>query len=331
MKENRTPWEEIGAWLNDRSNTDAGAKVKAWLSESDENIQLFKEIVDTQLITRKNEGFYEPDQEKLWQELMDRIGKQPKKNILIFRSWLNYAAVAAAIVGAFFLGSLLTSEDPVQSEAKLASTTVFAEPGQRTHLILPDSTKVWLNSGSKLSYSSDFERQRDVYISGECYFEVTKNKHKPFVVHATDLNVKVFGTQFNVKENSRKASSEVVLVEGKVEVLDVNSKSLAFLEPGEHLSLNDRHFQVKKETDPQTLIAWTKGVLAFTDKPFGEVATYLENWYGVQIHLDKSLETNRYTFKVKTESLREMLYLISQFTPIDYQIDGEQVYIKRKS
>lgn len=332
MNENQTPWEAIAAYLNDRMDKESEAKLKTWLAESEENIGLFKEIVNTQIMTRRVEGAYQPDEEKLWAELVSRIQVKKEKRKPVVSSILKYAAIAAAILGAFWVGQQFSFETTEKQQVKLAYTTIFAEPGQRTHLLLPDSTKVWLNSGSELKYPSEFsQNQRDVYISGECYFEVTKNKHKPFIVHAKELNVKVFGTHFNVKENYKSGQSEVTLVEGKVQVLNAGNESLTFLEPGEHLILKGNQFKVEKESNPDALIAWTNGILSFSDKPFAEVVEYLENWYGVKIRLEKSLEKNRYTFKVKTESLREMLYLISQFTPIDYEIEGDQVIIKRKS
>ena len=331
MSEHRTPWEAIGAYLNDQSDKPSEAIVRDWMNESADHIELFKEIVDTRLVTQRIAGFYEPDKERLWNELQQRIQVRTKRPQRIFLPVLKYAAIAAVLVLAFLGGkwvSLTTA--PVKSPT--AYSTVFAAPGQKTHLILPDSTKVWLNSGSELKYASTFTvGQRDVYISGECYFEVTKNKHKPFVVHGKDIQVKVFGTHFNVKEDAKHRQSEVTLVEGKIQVLDTHDESLTFLTPGEQLKMKNNRYSVRKAENTGALIAWTKGVLIFKNKPFGEVVDYLENWYGVTIHLDDSLSDNhRYTFKVKTESLREILDLISQITPIQYQIEGEQVYIKSK-
>ena len=123
-------------------------------------------------------------------------------------------------------------------------------------------------------------------------------------------------------ESAKLKQSEVTLVEGRVEVLNPDNKSLSYLKPGEKLILNGQKFNVEKEINAGAMIAWTQGVLTFEDQPFEEVVDYLETWYGVSIHLDQELHNNhRYTFKVKTESLREVLELISVITPIQYKID----------
>jgi ferric-dicitrate binding protein FerR (iron transport regulator) len=332
MKETQTPWEAIGTYLNSRSDKESEAIIKAWLKESPENIQLFKEIVDTRFLTRQKPSAYQPDTNQLWDELMSRIQPTREKSKTIALGYLKYAAVAAAVVLAFLVGQLWTSmsSSTHKGNAALSYSTLFTETGQRSHVTLPDGTKVWLNSGSELKYASDFNtKNRDVYITGECYFEVTKNTHKPFVVHANDLQVKVYGTHFNVKESARLKQAEVTLVEGKVEVLNPENKSLSYLSPGEKLTLKGNKYSVVKQENPEALIAWTQGILTFKDMPFEEVVDYLESWYGVSIYLDQSLHNNhRYTFKVKTESLREVLELISVITPIHYKIDGEQVFIK---
>ncbi|WP_163717671.1 FecR family protein [Mangrovibacterium lignilyticum] len=335
MKETQTPWDAIGAYLNDKSDKDSEATIKAWLNESSDNIQLLKEIIDTRLISQQTREFYQPDNDKLWGELMTRIQPESQKESpkKISLHILKYVAVAAAIVFAFFSGKWYFTTSSVSSSVnQMAYSTVMTEPGQRTHAVLPDGTKVWLNSGSELKYASDFNTQnRDVFISGECYFEVTKSKTSPFVVHAKDINVKVFGTHFNVKEGRSDASSEVVLVEGKVQVLTSENKSLTYLAPGEKLLFKDHAFQVKRIQNPLASISWTNGVLNFNDMPFGDVVDYLESWYGVTIHLQQALYQNHhYTFKVKTESLHEVLDLISVITPIQYKIEGEHVFINSK-
>lgn len=331
MKESQTPWKAITAWLHDPSDKEAEAIVTAWLSESPDHIGILKALEDAPLQAGGVGEPYRPDGKKLWNQLVTRISVRRRQSPTITLSILKYSAVAAMLVLAFFAGTRINRSSEVVAEAEPVFSRVMTDPGQRTHVVLPDSTRVWLNSGSELRYPTQFgNAERDVYVSGECYFEVAKNKKCPFVVHTADLKVKVYGTHFNVKENLQRGLSEVTLVEGKVEVLDADSKSLSYLAPGEQLSLRDHRFRVEKQADPDALIAWTKGILEFSNKPFGEVVGYLENWYGVKIHLDQSLENNSYTFKVKTESLREMLYLISEFTPIQYKIEGDEVYISPK-
>ncbi|MCW0483292.1 FecR family protein [Gaoshiqia sediminis] len=332
METNNTPWEAIGAYLKDPSDKKSEAIVKAWLKASPDHVKVFTEIINTRRLTGNGVDFYEPQKEELWGELMRRISPASANKTFVNKLWLRYVAVAAAVAIAFFAGNWFSSQPIADTHAPTTYTRVIAPAGHRTQLVLPDSTRVWLNSGSEIKYAGAFSAtSREVYIKGECYFEVTENKHKPFVVHAAALNVKVYGTRFNVKENVKENQSIVTLLEGKVEVLNPENESLSFLDPGEQLLVQPDGIQLEKVEMTDALIAWTNGVLMFDDQPFDEVIGYLENWYGVSINLDPTLSAkHHYTFKVKTESLREVLDLISVISPIDYKIEGDMVWIKRK-
>ena len=336
MELNYVPWEAIGVYLKDSSDQESRKTVSKWLKESPENVSLFNEICHVQRITGKRIDFYSPSKEELWNELMRRISPVENRKKTVKFYWLKYAAVAASLILAFFMGNLIPlgkndKKEPVSGTVTYAE--VIAPPGNRMQLVLPDSTRVWLNSGARLRYPSSFNgKERDVFMTGECYFEVTKNKHVPFVVYTPDIHVKVYGTHFNVSEGSGK-KAVVTLLEGKVEVLNTENKSLSFLDPGQQLSVSpgDGKIQLKNAGDTNALIAWTRDMLVFKDEPFERVINYLENWYGVNIRLDPSLQNrHNYTFRVKTESLREVLDLISVITPVNYKIDGDQVLISRK-
>ena len=198
--------------------------------------------------------------------------------------------------------------------------------------MLPDSTSVWLNSGAEIRYPSVFNKEtRDVHISGECFFDVTKDSKRQFIVHTDNLNIKIFGTRFNVKEYNDEKRTEISLVEGKVEVFNKSDRPYTELNPNEQFVLSDRKAAVKRIKNINALIAWTKNIIIFEDEPFEDVIQTLESWYGVDINFEEHMLNNHsYTFKVKTESLREVLDLISVITPIRYEIDGEIVNIKYK-
>lgn len=329
MKSDNIPWEAISAYLKDSSDQVNKAIVKDWLKAAPENITLFDELLNVQKMTSKNVEFYMPDEEELWKQLKTRISVPSASLRIVPRQLLQYVAVAAAIVLAFLIGNYF----PISQQDNLSTnyyTQVISPPGQRTQLILPDSTKVWLNSNSTIKYPAAFTNEtRDVFIQGEGYFEVSKDKERPFIVNTSKIKIRVFGTHFNIKENQEKAT--VALLEGKVQVLNQKNESLSFLDPGEKLEVNEDEILLKKIKNTNALVAWTNGILVFDEEPFENVINYLENWYGVQIKLDNKLyNKHQYTFKVKTESLREVLDLISVITPINYKINGDQVLIERK-
>jgi ferric-dicitrate binding protein FerR (iron transport regulator) len=168
-------------------------------------------------------------------------------------------------------------------------------------------------------------------MKGECFFDVVKDPQHPFVVKGSKFKVKVFGTRFNVNEENSKNRADVTLVSGKVQVLSLQDKLISELNPGQQLVCRDGKCNLQQAENLEALTAWLNNMLIFDNQPFEEVIHYLEKWYGVKIQLDHELYySHNYTFKVKTESLREVMELISVITPIEYKIEGEQVTIKYK-
>jgi ferric-dicitrate binding protein FerR (iron transport regulator) len=150
-------------------------------------------------------------------------------------------------------------------------------------------------------------------------------------VSGTKFKVKVYGTRFNVNENNARNMADVTLVSGKVQVLNFQDKLISEIKPGQQLVFDEGKYRIQKAENLEALTAWLNNMLIFDNQPFEVVIHYLENWYGVKIQLDKDLYyKHNYTFKVKTESLREVMELISVITPIQYKIEGEQVNIKYK-
>lgn len=328
MEPLNTPWEAISARLKNEANNEQLLQIKEWLALSPENPAILSEIVSTWSLTRHKTQFYEPDKSINWEKLMKRIGHSQSRRIEL-NTWYRWIAAASIIVVAFLaglgLGDGFLKQSPNRSFVKIT-----APEGSKTQIVLPDSTHVWLNSGSELQYPADFTaRNRQVTMKGECFFDVSKDSEHPFIVDGSKLRIKVYGTQFNVNEDRFTKGTDVTLISGNVEVYNQNNQFLSKLNPGEQLVYNNGKSQVQKTQNPEALTSWINNMLIFNNQPFEEVIHYLEKWYGVSITLDKTLYYNyNYTFKVKTESLREVLDLISFITPIEYHIEGEKVNIK---
>ncbi|MGV8093882.1 MAG: FecR domain-containing protein [Mangrovibacterium sp.] len=329
---NDIPWKAISALLNQEADPQQKDAVEEWLRESDEHPALLREIALTWQLSRKKPQFYQPETDLFWKKLKARIEPEPRSRTFILSStkWVAAAAVLVfVLLTGIWVGNQLrpgsVSREPVYSQ-------IVVPPGSRTQTILPDGTKVWLNSGAKLRYASDFPVNREVFASGECYFEVAKDPKHRFVVRCSDLNVQVYGTTFNINENPSSHETVVSLIEGKVEVVDTKENLIASLSPGKQLVFSDGKGTVTDARNLEALTSWINNSLIFENQPLREVATYLEGWYGVKIKLDPRLSTSnhRYTFKVKTESLREVLDMISVITPIKYKIEGEDVNISYK-
>ena len=248
-----------------------------------------------------------------------------------FSSLLKYAAV---FILAFVLGSLSLYFINRSERNELSSryNTIDVPYGQRSRVTLYDGTKVWLNSGTKLKYPVAFSRDtRDVFIEGEAYFEVAKDIEHPFVVSAGKLKIEVLGTHFNVCAYSDDNELYTTLEEGVVKAINTTNGTYVKLYPGEQVILNREKNGFKRlSVETELYTSWKENLLKFEDAPFDEVIKKMERWYDVKIKVDPAINTKeRYTMTIKTESLREMLQLVSKTTKMNYEIKGSSVLIKK--
>ena len=330
MKQKDIPWEVIAVYLKKQATDSQKQLIKDWLASSHDNPIIFDQILKAWQLTRSEFKSYQPNEEILWERLIKRITLGNNKRVYLLNRVKRAMAAAAVIIIIFLAGAWFGTSKIFNKNNFQNYTTIVAPKGSKTQITLPDSTKVKLNSGAELKYSSLFSKNnREVFIKGECFFDVAKSINH-FTVNTSKLKVKVYGTKFNVKEEIKSKQTKVTLISGKVQVLDISGKPLTFLVPNEQLIYDNHEIKIKKLNDVLPSTAWINNILIFDNQSFEEVAEYLENWYGVNINLDKSLYSNHlYTFKVKTESLRELLDLISVITPIDYTIDGDNVTITK--
>jgi hypothetical protein len=172
------------------------------------------------------------------------------------------------------------SAQPAAGEA--ARNVVTVPRGGKYTVQLPDGTMVWLNSSSSLSYPVAFTgADRSVTLTGEAYFEVTKNKHLPFIVHTNGVNVKVLGTHFNVSAYGDEKDIKTTLLEGSVSLS--NNKSSALLVPGQQgITATDQGI-VTKPVNVNQVIAWKTGYFIFRDDDIRGIMRKISRWYDVEV------------------------------------------------
>jgi ferric-dicitrate binding protein FerR (iron transport regulator) len=220
-----------------------------------------------------------------------------------------------------------------QSGNKAAGQVVqyIVPNGQKSNVILADGTKVWLNSGSTLTVSLDNTKQRNVQLSGEAFFDVTKNEEVPFLVKTHDYSVKVYGTQFDVRAYPGQKESETILQEGSISIL-TDAKEEIKMTPGQSFYVDQQNKYTITEVDPEVHTSWKDNVLKIDNERLRDLLVRMEHWYGVKIQVDSYdvVKDLKYTLTIKTESLREMLDLMNYVTPLSYKIEGENVILKYK-
>ena len=230
------------------------------------------------------------------------------------------------IVGSFLWGKFSNVAGKPDAPVQSVYNEVFAAYGTRSALKLADGSRVWLNSGSSLSYPDKFNNQkRIVKLKGEAYFEVKSNVSRPFIVQTQTISVTATGTKFNVDAYSSARKIQVTLVTGKVSVNkcgEVNNNStIAELKPNQHLNydpLSDTK-DIANE-DVYKYIAWKDGKLIFRNEPLSEIIGKISQLYNVDIELQgKNMQDYQYRATFQEESLEEILKLLKLSSPINYR------------
>ena len=259
---------------------------------------------------------------RIHQIIRDKENRQRKSPLrLIIQLYSKVAAILLLpliIAGALAYGYFGSS---IGAPAESAVSSVIHAPlGARVCFNLPDGTIGWLNSGSSLTYSLPFNKNRIVSLDGEAWFDVSHNKKYPFEIKAGNSKIKVLGTSFNVSAYQGENYLEVVLQQGKIEFIQNNSSESTILAPSHKLVFKDGKTNVSI-ADPSKYKAWTNGKLVFRGDNMAEVARRIERWYNVKVILaDKDLEKYSFRATFEDDSLEEVLRLLSLTSPIGYKI-----------
>ena len=196
-------------------------------------------------------------------------------------------------------------------------------------LVLADSTVVFLNAESKLQYPARFEgKERKVYLSGEAYFDVKANPEKPFIVTAGGMDVRVYGTEFNVTAYEGE-SVRTVLVEGKVGVKTTEGSEEVQLHPGQ-MAEREGNGIVVQEVDTYTYTAWKDGKFVFEEENIERIMERLARWYNLNVFYANESVKNQLFNGVLTRftEVEDILRVIEQTATVEFEIKGNTVIVK---
>ncbi len=301
--------------------------LKDWLKADDKNREDFfkyTKIWNSITILAKRRKF---NPNAAWEIVNSKIAKRAKLNDRFKVSLLSSAAASLLIL--FTLSFYFNWFTP-EMVTPLVLVTEF---GNRSEAILPDGTKVQLNSGSELTYCyNKHKRVRNVQFSGEGYFEVKKDK-KPFVIELQNgLSLQVLGTKFNLSSYPDDDMIETTLTEGRVELISSENKQL-ILEPGQIVSFNKKSGKlVYSQEKVSHNLGWMDRKLYMDNMSISEVCKVLERWYNIQITITQTevVENVHYTGVLQEESVNDVLKALSEISPIKYIIEGQKITISKK-
>ena len=352
--------ELIACFLSKGTNPEEEKELLAWTEMNTLHREYYKQMYHVWLSSAQS-GRMEPHREeqalkqvhkKAFENSIVERRRQSKKNVL---SVFKYAAtIAFLIVGTYLFTRYFTT---LHLESQIAEMTYEAHYGSRAYTVLSDGTKVWLNSGSKLTVLSGYNFiERTVELSGEAYFDVETNLQKPFIVKAGEICIKATGTTFNVKAYPEEEQITTTLVEGIVFIEGTDNYEKSFklqMKPNQIVNIMRQHptanngitskdtiahlqpLKPEKQDSPispisakispvktETLTSWMRDRWVIDNEEFGHLSVQLERRYNVEIRFESDeLKQYRFTGTIERETVEQMFDAFRYSIPLKYTID----------
>ena len=218
--------------------------------------------------------------------------------------------------------------------AELVFNTLSVPYAKRLHLVFSDGSSVFLNAGTTIKFPVKFLKgqPREVFLNGEAFFDIVKDKKHAFIVQSNRLRTKVYGTKFNVNSYRNNELDQIVLQEGSVGVKSngeqIKTNTEILLKPNEIAILDKTDLLYKQKVDIKSHIAWVKGVFMFKNERFEDIFKKLERHYDVSIQINQpALNDSRYTGTFDIETIAEVLKTFSQLKGFSYEINNKEITI----
>lgn len=317
--------EVLVAFLKGELDAAQAAAVEAWYDRSAANRRMLGQVYYILYVSdRINDAAGIDVERSLWQF---KRRMHAGRRISLRRSAVRIAA--AAVIAAVLLAGGLTT---VLLSKRLAQpVTVVTQLGERSQVVLPDGTKVWLNSSSSVEYVAPFfSRQRRVKMEGEAYFEVEHDRRAPFVVSTNGLDIEVLGTRFNIRNDDNEHRVTTVLLEGAVKAYASGREQASVrLHPAQQLVFDTRTHAMRLTDCPsaERSINWIDGRFCFEHDTFGEIVAELKRYYNVDIRfMDNRLRDMRFSGNFRVEDGIYHIMSVLQLTyKFNYRIAGNDI------
>lgn len=320
----------IQKYLHGKTTEEEEQQLLLWIHQSPDNEkQLFaqKDIWDTYGF-RSNQKNYNPDIEL---DLLNRqIAAGKSKRTIAFSRIVQIAAVVLVVFGLGWASQFIsfTGKRPVQ----ITLREISVPKGQVNQVFLADGTRIWINSETQLVIPSIFSpKDRVVKLSGEAFFEVAKDKSRPFRVEVNGQEIEVLGTSFNIRAYENSNEIETTLETGQIR-LKTGSR-ITLLNPGDQSVFDRTNNQLSmNKVDPVDFSTWKDGRYEFQNKDLIEVFKIVERWYDVEITADQAYFKGMHFSGVikRNKDAKHFLELLNLSIPIKYKINQDKIQVSRK-
>jgi ferric-dicitrate binding protein FerR (iron transport regulator) len=325
------PDSVIQKYLQGKSTEEENQQILRWIRESEENKKEFfaaKDIWDSCGYQSNQKQYHEtPELELLRKQIQNTISKP----VINLRQAIRIAAMLVVTFGLGWASQFIRFNKPV-FQADKTLQEIFVPKGQVNQVFLADGTRIWINSETRLTIPSVFDDdKRVVKLDGEAFFEVAKDKTRPFRVELNGQEIEVLGTSFNVRAYGNSGEIETTLQTGCIHLK--TGKQTTELVPGEQCLFDKKAQELTiNKVDPITFSSWKDGRYEFQNEDLIEVFKVVERWYDVEIITDAAYFKGMHFSGVikRNKDARHFLELLNLSIPINYQINNDKIRISPK-
>lgn len=225
-------------------------------------------------------------------------------------------------------GQLIYNASPVSQDSPITYNTISTPRGGQYRINLPDGSAVWLNAISSLKFPVSFTgKERNVELSGEAYFEITKDTGKPFLVRSKQQTVEVLGTHFNINSYDDEQGVRTTLLEGSVKVISSSNQRQVILKPGQQSQLEGSTFLVK-EVDAEESMAWKNGFFVFNAESIPSAMRKIARWYDMEIVYEGNIGDQDLTGSVsRFQNVSEVLKMLKLTGIVHFKVEGRRITV----
>ncbi len=278
------------------------------------------------------------DKEEVHHRILERINAginskvSNRPSLSLWRKAASISLILVSISLFYLFGDITQETAQVETVNESVLIKKVAEYGQKKTIRLPDSSIVKLNSGSSIQYLENFsDGSRSLLLTGEAFFDIAKDRSRPFIIQTDHIQVEVLGTSFNIKSYREDTHTDVAVKTGHVLVKKIASSDVLNLHPYEMAVFYNTSADLIKQKiiNEEGVFGWIQGNLVFDNENFDNVVKMISRWYDVEIKVINSLRKDKsITAKLTNATLKEALEGLSHTYQFKYKVNGNQITIK---
>lgn len=313
--EKLTPLETAELWAKIQDSTSSKANTFSW--------KYFIQIAASILVVLSFLGLWQYNRNTSTAKLLDFAAQNINKKVIVNKQ----------------IKGKVNDDQASNEDENIITTndfnTLVVGDGRRSEITLPDGTKVWLNSGSRLIYPITFEKNsREVYLEGEAYFDVTHNKERPFHVRGKSMDIKVLGTEFYVGSNLNNKNNYAVLVSGSIAFSGGNwlNKTEKVLVPGERINyIPDEEKLLISHVKTEEYKSWKEGYLDIESESLDVIVKSIAKYYNIQISTEGlNLVNEKFTGRLDFQrNADDVLTILCSGTPYAYNPEERRLELRK--